>query len=198
MGMTSLKNVNDPEVVAELSGLLKDYERALVDNDVAALTGYFWDSPDALRFGVAEELYGAEEIEAFRRTRKVNFTNRKVLRENVVTLGTDFAVATVEFQVTVNGLQKHGRQSQVWVRFPDLGWRIVSAHVSHKVVPGSPQPADPAAAYAMAADRYVGPASDPAYRDGVTLNLQIAARIAAPLLALELPADIEIAPRFIP
>ncbi len=30
---------------------------------------------------------------------------------------------------------KHGRQSQVWVRFPDAGWKIVSAHVSHKVVP---------------------------------------------------------------
>jgi hypothetical protein len=23
-----------------------------------------------------------------------------------------------------------GRQSQTWVRFPDLGWKVVSAHVS--------------------------------------------------------------------
>ena len=136
--MTSLKMVNDPEVVAELSAQLKDYERALVDNDVAALTGYFWASPDALRFGVAEELYGAEEIESFRRTRKVNFTNRKVLRENIVTLGPDFAVATLEFHVTVNGSQKHGRQSQVWVRFPDLGWRGSSRHTCRrKAMPGA-------------------------------------------------------------
>ncbi len=196
--MTSLQNVNDPAVVAEVAAQLKVYERALVDNDVAVLTGYFWTSPHAVRFGVTEELYGAEEIESFRRARKVNFTSRKVLREHIVTLGSDLAVATVEFHVTVNGFQKHGRQSQVWVRFPDLGWRITSAHVSHKVIPGAPQPADPAAAYAAAADRYIGPPSDPAYKDGVALNLQVAARIAAPLLAFALPAEIEAAPRFIP
>ncbi len=196
--MTTPKQVNDSTVVAELTALLKDYERALVDNNVAVLTNYFWPSPHAVRFGVAEELYGAEEIASFRQTRQVNFTNRRILREQIVAVGPDLAVATVEFDITVNGFQKHGRQSQVWVRFPDLGWRIISAHVSHKVVPGAPQPADPAAAYAVAADRFVGPGSDPAFRDGVAMNLQIAARIAAPLLAVELPADIEPAPRFVP
>lgn len=196
--MTPSQRVNDPAVVAEVTALLEDYERALVDNDVTVLTNYFWRSPHALRFGVAEELYGADEIESFRQTRKVNFTNRKVLREQIVAVGADLAVATVEFHVTVNGFLKHGRQSQVWVRFPDLGWRIISAHVSHKVVPGAPQPADPAAAYAAAADRYAGPVSGPAFMDGVAMNLQVAANIAAPLLAFELPPDIEPASRFVP
>lgn len=196
--MTSLEQVNDPRVVAEVADLLRDYERALVDNDVAALTSYFWSSPHAVRFGVTEELYGADEIESFRQARKVNFTNRKILREQIVAVGSDLAVATVEFHVTVNAFQKHGRQSQVWVRFPNLGWRIISAHVSHKVISGAPQPTDPAVAYAAAADRYVGPATDPAFRDGIAMNLQIAARIAAPLLAVELPEDIEPAARFVP
>jgi len=30
-----------------------------------------------------------------------------------------------------------GRQSQTWVRFPDLGWKVVSAHVSTMSAPPS-------------------------------------------------------------
>src|SRR5262245_6586064 len=110
--MTFFHKVNDQGVVAEVTRLLSSYEHALVENDVAALTGYFWSSEHAVRFGVTEELYGAEEIESFRQARKVNFSSRKVLREHVVSVGSDLAVATVEFEVTVNGFVKHGRQSQ--------------------------------------------------------------------------------------
>ena len=190
--------INNPAVVEEVARLTADYERALVENDVSALSNFFWNTAQALRFGVAEELYGAEEIEAFRRNRKVNFTDRKLLREQVVAIGPDLAISTLEFNVTVAGKVKHGRQSQIWVRFDELGWRIVSAHVSHKVTPTLAADADPGAAFASAASRYVGQPFDPAYSAGVALNLQIAARIAAPLLAVELPADVEPATRFIP
>jgi Protein of unknown function (DUF3225) len=29
-----------------------------------------------------------------------------------------------------NGCDVVGRQSQTWVRFPEVGWKVVSAHVS--------------------------------------------------------------------
>ncbi len=79
--------VNLEDVVAEVRARFEDYERALVANDVEALKSYFWDSPHALRFGVTEELYGANEISAFRTARKINFTDRTSLKETVVSLG---------------------------------------------------------------------------------------------------------------
>ena len=186
--------INDPAVVEEVTAVFHAYEQALADNDVAALTEFFWDSPQALRFGVAEELYGAEAIGEFRRTRKINFTDRTAMREQVVTIGRDLAMATLEFGVTVMGQRKHGRQSQVWVRFPGQGWRVVSAHVSHKVTPGP----DAGLAFTLAAGRLTPLPIDPEFRDGVAANLEIAARIAAPLLEFDLPDDIEPAPTFVP
>ena len=38
------------------------------------------------------------------------------------------AVADIEFRRT--GSDRVGRQSQTWVRMPDVGWRVVAAHVS--------------------------------------------------------------------
>ena len=186
--------INDPDVVSEVVAVFHAYETALAANDVEALTGFFWDSRHALRFGVAEELYGADAITEFRRNRKINFTERSAIREEIVTLGTDLAIATLEFGVTVAGQRKHGRQSQVWVRIPDLGWRAVSAHVSHKV---TPQP-DPAAAFVAAAERFEQLPIDPEFREGVAANLKIAALIAGPLLQFELPEEAEPAPRFEP
>ena len=186
--------IDDPEVVAEVTATFHAYEKALADNDVQALTGFFWDSPQALRFGVAEELYGADEITEFRRTRKINFTDRTAIREQVVTIGRDLALATLEFGVTVMGQRKHGRQSQVWVRFPELGWRVVSAHVSHKLTPAP----GPAAAWAQAGERFAALPIDPAFREGVAANLEIAARIAGPLLEFELGDDVTPAPTFVP
>ena len=59
--------INNPKVVEELAGLYAVYERALVENDVSVLTALFWDSEHALRFGAGENLYGTEEIQAFRK-----------------------------------------------------------------------------------------------------------------------------------
>ena len=58
--------INDPEVVAELRALYPRYEEALVNNDVDTLMAMFWAGPEVMRFGVAENLYGAGELEAFR------------------------------------------------------------------------------------------------------------------------------------
>ncbi len=122
-------NTNDPEVVAELQQLYPKYEAALMANDAETLTRMFWASPHAMRFGVTENLYGIEEIEAFRKGRSAANLARTVRRLDIVTFGRDFGSITLEFKRTVNAKTTSGRQSQVWVRFPE-GWRIVSAHVS--------------------------------------------------------------------
>ena len=121
--------INDPEVIAELRALYPLYETALVNNDVETLTSMFWASPYAIRFGAGENLYGVDEIEAFRNVRAPSNLARRVIRLEIVSFGKDFGSITLEFERdTASGLVL-GRQSQVWVRLAE-GWRIVSAHVS--------------------------------------------------------------------
>ena len=110
-------------------GASQEYETALVGNNVEKLTAFFWDSPHALRFGVAESLYGSSEIEAFRKARPAVNLEREVFNLRIVTFGSSAGHVTLEFKRVANGIPRHGRQSQVWVKFPE-GWKIVSAHVS--------------------------------------------------------------------
>jgi hypothetical protein len=125
--------INDPEVVAELQALYPRYETALVNNDADTLTQMFWASPYVSRFGVTENLYGMDEIAAFRKGRSPANLARTVKRLDIVTFGRDYGSITLEFERTVEGRTIRGRQTQVWVRFPE-GWRIVEAHVS--ILPG--------------------------------------------------------------
>ncbi len=121
--------INDPEVVAELRALYPRYEEALVSNDIETLMAMFWAGPHVMRFGVTENLYGPEELAAFRKGRPAASLARKVTRFDIVSFGRDFASITLEFERASASGAVRGRQSQVWVRMPE-GWRIVSAHVS--------------------------------------------------------------------
>jgi hypothetical protein len=121
--------MNDPDVVAELQTLYAEYETALLSNDAEILTRMFWASPHTMRFGVLENLYGIDEIAAFRRGRSSANLARRISRLDIVSFGRDFGSITLEFERTLDGRTVLGRQSQVWVRFP-AGWRIVAAHVS--------------------------------------------------------------------
>ena len=121
--------INDPEVVAELEVLYPQYERALVTNDVEKLVEMFWDGPKVMRLGVTENLYGPEALEVFRKSRPTANLARTVKRLDIVSFGRDFASITLEFERISGSNLVRGRQSQVWVRFPQ-GWRIVQAHVS--------------------------------------------------------------------
>ncbi|HVC47646.1 MAG TPA: oxalurate catabolism protein HpxZ [Terracidiphilus sp.] len=122
--------INDPEVMAELRALYPRYERALVENDVETLMAMFWVGPEVMRFGVTENLYGPEELAAFRNGRPAANLARKVTRLDVVSFGRDFGSITLEFERNrPDGGLIRGRQNQVWVRMPQ-GWRIVQAHVS--------------------------------------------------------------------
>jgi hypothetical protein len=118
--------INLPAVVAEITAAFMRYEEALNANDVAVLNELFCAAPYTLRFGLAEELYGHDQISGFRAARIP--PGRRVISNTVITtFGQDFATASTEFRRA--GQTRLGRQQQSWVRFPE-GWRIVAAHVS--------------------------------------------------------------------
>jgi hypothetical protein len=46
----------------------------------------------------------------------------------ITTLGRD--IATVHLEFDMRGRDMPARQSQTWVRLPEVGWKVVLAHVS--------------------------------------------------------------------
>ncbi len=121
------QSVNVPEVLAEVQAAFEEYERALTANDVQALDRLFWRDDRTLRYGTSENLYGHDEIAAFRAARSPRGLARSIRRRSLCSFGRDFVVANIEF--VRDGDTRIGRQSQAWVRFPE-GWRVVAAHVS--------------------------------------------------------------------
>jgi hypothetical protein len=119
--------INDPKVIAEVTAAFERYEQALVTNDVAVLDELFFEDPNTVRYGVGENLYGYDEIKAFRAARSPAGLVRKLERTKITAYGNDFATANTLF--VREGGTKLGRQSQAWMR-TESGWRVVSAHVS--------------------------------------------------------------------
>ena len=120
---------NLPEVVEEVRARFERYEHALDVKDVEVLDDTFWRSPHTIRYALHENGYGFEEIHAHRVRRPPGpGIKERRLRLEILTLGRDFATVNLEFKV--RGCDLVGRQSQTWVRFPDVGWKVVSAHVS--------------------------------------------------------------------
>jgi hypothetical protein len=125
--------INLPDVHAEVSAAFARYEDALVLNHVEVLDELFWASGRTVRYGAGENLYGIDEIRAFRHARSPAGLARGLRRTVITTFGRDAATAMTEFvrpSFESDGrLRRIGRQSQTWVRFPE-GWRVVAAHVS--------------------------------------------------------------------
>lgn len=117
--------INLPDVLSEVTAAFERYEQALVNNQVEVLDELFWNSPQTLRYGATENLYGYEAIAQFRAHRPATNLQRTLHNTVITTYGRDFATANTEFVRN----QKTGRQSQTWIRTPD-GWRVVCAHVS--------------------------------------------------------------------
>lgn len=119
--------INHPATLQEVTTQFQRYEKALTGNDIAVLDELFWHSPHTVRLGAGENLYGIDEIRAFRNARPSANLERTLRNTVITTYGTDFAVCSTEFTRTTT--DKTGRQQQTWVRFPE-GWRIVAAQVS--------------------------------------------------------------------
>jgi hypothetical protein len=120
--------INLPDVKAEVEAAFAEYEKALVENDVATLDRLFFDAPTTIRYGGGENLYGYSEIAAFRAARPAVSLERTLERTVITTYGRDMATAWTLFRRPAM-VGKIGRQSQVWMRTPE-GWRVVAAHVS--------------------------------------------------------------------
>src|ERR1051326_8321306 len=120
--------INNPTVLAEVEAAFAGYEAALMGNDVAELQLLFWVSPQTIRYGIAENLYGHDEIGAYRAARSPAGLARRLSRTVITTFGQDFATASTLFHRD-SAAGKIGRQMKSWARFPE-GWRIVAAHVS--------------------------------------------------------------------
>jgi hypothetical protein len=125
-----------PDVLAEVRAEFDRYEQALIANDIATLDAIFYADPRTIRYGGGENLYGYQEIAAFRSARSAAGLMRGLSRTVITTYGRDFAVASTLFhRESVPG--KIGRQMQTWVRFKN-GWHVVAAHVSMIDDPGTP------------------------------------------------------------
>jgi len=126
--MTDL-TANLPDVVAEVRELFERYEQALIDKDVDVLDAAFWNSPHTIRYAMHESGYGFAAIHGHRVARPPGpGIKEQRLRLEILTLGRDIATVNLEFKVRGHALI--GRQSQTWVRFPDVGWKVIAAHVS--------------------------------------------------------------------
>jgi hypothetical protein len=55
-------DINIAEVKAEVEAAFAEYEKALISNDVETLDRLFLDSPNTIRYGAAENLYGYAEL----------------------------------------------------------------------------------------------------------------------------------------
>ena len=60
-----------------------DFVNHVTTNDVAVLDELFWDSPHAIRYGAVENLYGFDQIKAFRAARSPQGA------DHLISLGTD-------------------------------------------------------------------------------------------------------------
>ncbi len=127
MTLKSFPALNDPQVCVEVTAMSDRYEKALSENILHELDAFFYEGAETVRYGVGENLYGFEEIQAFRRARAGGSPPREVLRRVITAVGQD--VATVDLEFRRIGAEKIGRQSQTWFRTPD-GWKIIAAHVS--------------------------------------------------------------------
>lgn len=116
---------DDPEVLAEVGAAFEAYEKALVDNDVEAILGFFAD--DAVRYGIADQQVGLEEQRRWRLAQPPLPAGRRLKDTTIQSYGRGVALVNTLFGYP--GGEVLGRQSQTWVRLP-RGWRIVAAHVS--------------------------------------------------------------------
>ena len=126
---SSDRTPNLPEVVEEVRAFFERYEQALIDKDVQVLDATFWQSPHTIRYALHENGYGFDEIHQHRVARPPGpGIKEKRLRLEILTIGRDIATVNLEFKV--RGRDQIGRQSQTLVRFPEVGWKVIAAHVS--------------------------------------------------------------------
>jgi 1-carboxybiuret hydrolase subunit AtzH-like protein len=115
--------------VEEVRACFLAYESALVAGNVAQMNEWFIDDPRVIRFGIADEQWGAEAVRRWRRTAVPVAPGRALVDTDVVIWSEHVAVVTT--LIRYPGTAELGRQSQTWIRIGG-DWRIAHAHVSHR------------------------------------------------------------------
>jgi hypothetical protein len=128
------EDMGNAAVVEEVTSLFHRYEAALMANDLAALDAFFWPDERLTRYGIADRQWGISALRDFRAATSAPAFTRRLEHLRILAIGTDCAVAQVEFVRSDTSLR--GFQTQTWVRLGPQGWRIVSAHVSMIPFPG--------------------------------------------------------------
>ena len=103
------------------------YEQALSAGDLAAMDAWFADDTRTVRFGIADEQRGAEEVRHWRGAAPRIPAGRRLSKTRVDLWTEDLAVVTTLFRYP--SAVSVGRQTQTWLRTA-VGWRIIQAHVS--------------------------------------------------------------------
>jgi hypothetical protein len=83
--------INLPNVKAEVQALFDQYEDALIHNKIDILDNSFWSNPLVIRYGMNENLYGFDEIAAFRAARPSKGLLRRISKTVITTFGNDLA-----------------------------------------------------------------------------------------------------------
>ncbi|MFS0713573.1 AtzH-like domain-containing protein [Microbacterium sp. 2P01SA-2] len=119
--------MTDPaEVIpADLAAAFADYERAIVENDLAALDAAFAPGPDTMRADAAGLLVGHDAISAFRGARG-GVAARAIETIEYRPLAPDVALLISVSRYVAGGT---GLQTQLWQRV-DGRWLITAAHVT--------------------------------------------------------------------
>src|SRR4051812_49948903 len=103
--------INILEVLAAVTAAFRRYETALVSNDIDTLNALFRDSPLTVRFGIAENLYGHEQISAFRAARSPAGLAPTPHNTVVTTYGRDFAIPSPEIPRPPAGRRRRRAQT---------------------------------------------------------------------------------------
>jgi nicotinamidase-related amidase len=126
--------INAPDAWGELREMFYRYEVALVAGDFATLADFFWRSPHIVRYGLADQQHGREEIVAYLQSQRAIrdktegvWMARDLARTTLTTFGRDSGTASTLFRLHDSG--RTGRQMQTWIRMAGR-WQIVAAHVS--------------------------------------------------------------------
>ena len=116
-----------PDAVAEVRVAFHAYEAALVANDLAALSSWFSDGDDVVRFAFGDIQLGAAAVARARRSTPVQTAPRTVEQLELRAWSPDVVSAFAVCRLDESGEVVH--QSQVWVRMARQ-WRVCAAHVS--------------------------------------------------------------------
>jgi hypothetical protein len=135
---------------AGIAKLVEDYFRSVIDLDLDLASSVWLTSPDVSFIHPRGYERGWDEVvrNFYRATMGAHFSERSLKPVGPVKIhqfGPEAAVAEFDWEFVAkradNGELLHttGRESQVFVKLPKLGWRLVHVHYSGPAIGGAGQ-----------------------------------------------------------